>query len=442
MTQLQKIVEYRVLPTLQFLIVFLIPSHFFAKAAIRSAYVHGLLVDYLIPKLFVMDVLVLFSIGVCIWLYIQNQKIKLSVLKKIFKRNWLWIGLLVLLLLRQTLTSHPAASLWFTGELLLLCAWLISWSYKPLPNKLLLISLNLSLLFQTLLGSYQVITQQSLAGYWLLGEPNLAQTWDLSHLIWQGRELILAYGTTAHPNVLAGWAVATWWLSYVLTHLKQDTKTKSTFNKFVSLHSLGCAILCVILTASVSAALSLILLLSLVQLYHHQKQNMLIFRKINLKNIFILWVVSGLALCVFPLEWSNNPSIVRRVSLAKAALEMFSQNVAGGVGFNQFTANLELTSVQKEVIRFIQPVHHILLLWVSETGLLGIILGYKIATWFQQLPSDNRTLLNLTLLGLTPTLIWDHYWLTQHTGLWMMGLVLLYVTNLTRLKFDSSATSM
>ena len=65
------------------LIIFLIPSNLFFKVLESSAYVNGLLIDYLIPKLYLSDLVIfaLFS-----WWVIDHQKTILKKFKKTIKK--------------------------------------------------------------------------------------------------------------------------------------------------------------------------------------------------------------------------------------------------------------------------------------------------------------------------------------------------------------------
>ena len=66
-----------------------------------------------------------------------------------------------------------------------------------------------ALIFQSILAIGQWFNQGSLLGYWFLGETTLTYTANIAKTsVWPFEGLrILPYGTTPHPNVLAGWAL-------------------------------------------------------------------------------------------------------------------------------------------------------------------------------------------------------------------------------------------
>jgi hypothetical protein len=88
-----------------------------------------------------------------------------------------------------------------------------------------------------------------------------------------------------------------------------------------------------------------------------------------------------------------------------------------GVGLNQFTSRVEQYTQIREVVRFVQPVHHLGLLWLAETGLLGLMF----LLWVL-LEIKNKKLI-LPILILLPIAVLDHYLLTQNQGL-LLGVVL------------------
>src|SRR5260221_404184 len=92
-------------------LIFLIPSNLFLKFLVDSAYVNGLLVDYLLPKLYVSDLPILLMLG--IWLF--------ELVKKRAKFSAKFLPLILLLAMfgaLQFLTAKPFAAIWFLGKLI------------------------------------------------------------------------------------------------------------------------------------------------------------------------------------------------------------------------------------------------------------------------------------------------------------------------------------
>ena len=118
----------------------------------------------------------------------------------------------------------------------------------------------------------------------------------------------------------------------------------------------------------------------------------------------------------------SEESFVQREYLIKQSIGMFIKNPMFGVGINNFYNNLEKT---KEKTLFIQPVHNIFLLVLSETGLVGVI--YFLIIFYKSLKREvfkdweNRDILlipALIVLGM-----FDHYFLTVQQGQIMILLI-------------------
>ncbi|MCG2691495.1 O-antigen ligase family protein, partial [Microgenomates group bacterium] len=95
-----------------------------------------------------------------------------------------------------------------------------------------------------------------------------------------------------------------------------------------------------------------------------------------------------------------------------------------GVGLNNFTVTMEKYGYVTATTRFLQPVHNIYLLILSETGLIGlagfIYLLYKGRSLFiDKVQPCHLALLILLFLGL-----FDHYFFTLQQGLLLLTILL------------------
>jgi hypothetical protein len=125
----------------------------------------------------------------------------------------------------------------------------------------------------------------------------------------------------------------------------------------------------------------------------------------------------------FPLN--QNLSLSRRVTLNQAAIAMIDQRPQG-VGLQAFTTQLERVSQSREIVRFVQPVHHLGLLWLAETGLLGLVaLGVGLI-YLKRAQPTWLTGVILAAIWLLPVASLDHYLLTIQTGLLLSALVVSY----------------
>ena len=173
-----------------YLIVFLIPSNLAKHFPLASSYVSGNLVDYLIPAIYLTDILII--------LLLIIKPIK-SIPKPLL--------IFLLCLLPSVFFSAspiPAIFKWFKFlEFSLLAAWIKQ--YRPPIIKPLLVAV----IFQSLLALGQWFHQGSLFHYWFFGEqPYSSATPGIDKITWfDGSFKIPPLGTTPHPNVLAGFLV-------------------------------------------------------------------------------------------------------------------------------------------------------------------------------------------------------------------------------------------
>ncbi|MBP7774855.1 hypothetical protein KA078_03625 [Candidatus Woesebacteria bacterium] len=389
--------------------LFLIPSNLFFVFSRESGYIHGLLIDYLLPKLYLSDITMLISILSCFKLP------NLSTLHAYLKSHWLLLVLLSTLLIYNVFfVSMPLASISYLVHICLigLFVWTAHTQKLWHNQKAVAIMFSTMLLFQSALGLYQYITQHELFGFLLLGEPHLSVP-GITHTSINGREVITPYGTTAHPNVLAGvLALGSILLLYIQKKAKMLRKLPGWY--VVSVVVISCIV--ILLTQSISAALSV--LTGIICLY---------FLPVNISKSGIspqklLVLLCGVALVVGVgiyqvAQWTTEESVVRRAWLQNAAGVLIIHRPIWGVGVNHFTAELENYAYSPEIVRFVQPVHMVPLLFIAETGLMGGLLLLIVA----RLVSRQYTF-HPVILALIPLAVLDHYALSLQTGLLLCGI--------------------
>lgn len=413
------------------LLIFLVPSNLFISFPTGAEYVTGLRVDYLIPKLFLSDLVALAIILMFlvkkrqrlipfVGAFLKNQKLKWAVISAL---------LLLLLLVRQSVSVVPMMSqltllhllLGTTLMLVLLQLNLI------LRNIYVLSSLIVTILFQTVIAVFQWLTQTSVAGFFFLGEPNLRYPLGLAKTLWFGQEKILPYGTTAHPNVLGGiMAVYAVILLYNLLFHSQPKKVK-----LVTYLALIGGVVTLALTQSVSAIIAFIIgvLVMYIQLrqFPHNYSLLLIEAWKYWLIVIGSCIISIILLNVIAPQYQVVPSIERRARLNTAALELVLQQPIVGVGLTNFTTSLDQSVSQaKVIVPFLQPVHNTLLLSLSEVGLLGIAVICIVAYLLRHSPLTTWQLgwfasrIPLLYLIFVPIALLDHYLLTLQSGQLLM----------------------
>lgn len=370
-------------------LIFFTFSNLFLVLDESWGYVNGLRVDYLLPKIFLTDLLLLPVIAIGLWL--QGDSV-------IRWMNRAKILLLVALLvaLTQVFATYPQTS-FFTVikgiELGLLFIVLVA-NRTLLKRQHLTWALSLSIVLQAVLGWYQFMFQHSAAPYWLLGESSLnSSALGLARTSFGGEERLLAYGSTAHPNILAGVSVLFFLLVVLL-----DNKRKNIW-----------LVLPVISTLFITQSISALAALLIGLLFNFKKT---VFSSASLlKTLLFLTIVT-------PFFWRtaeslfDNPSITRRAELHHAAVSMVVNKPLLGVGLNNFTVVLEEYLSKQEFVRFIQPAHNSLWLLSAETGVLGLLL-----LWLIVKNMTRHLRFTPVILALVPLLSIDHYMTTTQTGL-------------------------
>lgn len=396
---------------------FLIPSNLFLSFPTGAEYIRGLRVDYLIPKVYASDfvsVMVIVS-----YLFVKRNTIQRAFGKFNF-RTLFQPSILISILLgmtfvvRQLVSAEPLISLIALIHIgLLLTVSVILYKLRrSIEVKTVFFALIATLIFQSSVGLFQWITQHSVSGYLFFGESNFSHPLGLAKTIWKGRELILPYGTTAHPNILGG-VLAVYLVSAL--HLFGTLKlTRSYSILLICTAVVSCGTL--VLTQSLSACLALIIGVGLV-MYQRRVPNVRNkLLSIKVSHLLVLWIffsiMSVLFVQFFASMYTENDSLSRRTILNSAALELFLQNPVFGVGLSNFTIHLDETvSYGKVRLPFLQPAHNVLVLLLAEVGILGtaLLLSTNKQKWL-------FSRVSVLLLMLLPLAVLDHYLFTIQTG--------------------------
>jgi O-antigen ligase len=395
------------------LLIFLIPSNLFLKFAEQTGYFHGIFIDYLLPKLYVSDLVICALLFLWIVEIVLRKKISVHVFKPLTVGVLLFAGLFFL---RQFFVPKPLAALWFAlklTEMFFLGCFFVTHP-ALLKSKMIWYSWIGTIFFQAFIGFYQFYTQQSFfPSYYFLGEIHYSRPLFLAKGVFYGAEKILAYGTTAHPNIFAGFLVLA--LGILL-------RIKNRFTPWLA----GVFVLLILCSLFVSQSGSAVLcfVLLLLSIFGKKYLGFLAKEKILLTFILATLFVTPFFIHQLAVVYPQNLSFVRRDELNQAAIKMFMSQPLLGVGLNTFTVELEKYFRSQEIVRFVQPVHNVFLLWIAETGLIGIALAGVVGGLIWRF---SQRLLSLPkILILLPLLVLDHYLLTQQSGLLILLFFLIY----------------
>jgi O-antigen ligase len=289
--------------------------------------------------------------------------------------------------------------------------------------------LSVALVYESAIGICQFFLQRSIGGvFWYLGErtfdittPGIARLgWCIPHL-GNCRELLRAYGTFPHPNVLGGFlaVIIIMALMELFVHNVRDAAHRWYYAGSVIL---GCAALVV----SFSRSAWTILLVGVFLLPFL----VIATRKFGRGMHTALFVLALCLVILSPLfrmpTFITEESALTRNALMSEGWTLFRRAPMTGVGLGSFIAGYAVPYVARQVY-VLQPIHNVYLLWLVETGLVGFgILLYAVCRIFSPLVNVSlgriewQYLLLLTLgLGLV-----DHYIITLQQGQLLLTLLI------------------
>jgi len=356
------------------LLSFLLPTQLAFHINSLSTTVYGFKIDYLIPTLYLTDIVAVFII------ILGLKKIKIT------KRFMLYaVVYMVFVALNIYMSDYFISNIyrWIKITEMFLLGLVIFNTKKFDVFKHFVKPLSYSMFIVCILGIWQFLIKSSVGGifYWLgersfvFSDPNIAP---------------YPYSIFSHPNSFAGFLL-------VFGIFLLEYKNKFNFKFFWSLLIL--VIVNLILTNSLNVYITTAILL----LLRYRKN-----------------VVLGFGFLDFGARF-----VTHRIELIKASFQMIKENFWFGVGLNNFIPRLP--SVHNLFVNSweLQPVHNIFLLVFSEVGVFGFIAFCVLFFSSFSLLTTNYQLLTILITGLS-----DHYWLTLQQNL----LIFTYVVIISRKK--------
>jgi hypothetical protein len=249
---------------------------------------------------------------------------------------------------------------------------------------------------------------------WWLGERTFNfNTIGIAQMSVVGNGLIRAYGTFSHPNSLAGFLLVSWILWW---------KYKNNKVSWWIVFWLG--LMGIILTGSRTIwLLTGLSLVFFVKKFFGENKNWI---KIIISLVLILILAIKIIDFNYPIAnflsgWDEN-GLIKRGQLNLASLEMIKNSPIFGIGTKNFLVNLP--NFQNESHFFwLQPVHNILLLTLSEIGFLGLgILIWGLNSLFRNKKLNEEDWLIIGVILISGMV--DHYWLTLPQNMWLLTIFL------------------
>lgn len=377
-------------------------KHFFFD----FAYVGGILVDYLLPTVYLSDILVWALLG--LWLFRILKGFPLH-----FNRLFAFsLGLVLVSGLSVSLAINQPAAVYKWLKLLeyILFSFYVSRHVDLKSDFLAIVKLlSIGLLFESVLATLQWFKQSSIFGYYFLGENRYtAATSGIATFDLNGVKKVRPYGTFPHPNVLGGYlAVLMPWVFYESIKGVKGVKERGFY--------------------------FLTTVFGIIALFFSFSRAAWVVGGLGILGV--LWVGRGPGTLSFPFYSSffilNSLSFTRRAELNWIALEIVKDHPFLGVGLNNFTVKMDEYGRVSGWTRFLQPVHNLYLLVANEIGLLGltVFLALLLSSFHVLIskPKPSGRLFLISLLQVFLLGFFDHYfWTIQQTSLlfWLiLGLV-------------------
>lgn len=374
-----------------YLIIFLIPINLGKHFELQGSYVAGLLVDYLVPTIFIQDILVV--------LFLLFNIKKLKYVNRPWVKFFIWFLLSGFFSALVSLEIVISLSVFFRTFFYGLLMYLISINFKFSTYKDNIIkALMLSTFLLSLLGVAQWFHQGSIFdNYLFFGEqPYNLSTYSVNIENFFGETKVPSYGLFRHPNVFGAYLSIT--LIWIFSRIK-DSKG------YLLIFLLGTIAL--FFTLSKFAIIAFLLGLFLINL------NNLTFKKYY-KYFLILGIVLTLIFYIttkfIQLE---DASFYRRQELLQASIVLVNNYPLYGVGPGLFTHALVPFLNSFTDSNFIQPVHNLYLLLLSEYGLISSIL-FGLFIYYKTKNFHEKKILLISLIQMLFLGTFDHYVFTSH----------------------------
>jgi O-antigen ligase len=365
----------------------------------------GRRLDYLSPTFFLTDLLI---VALCCSWFVESWPYKKNLLRREILLPIVALSIFIVCNSLFAISRPLALSAWIKWIEIGLVGFYIIRTKPTVENMVPYFSI--ALLYSSLLAIVQFILQHSLGGpLWWLGErtfteatPGLAKISLCLPLLTGCPLFIRSYATFPHPNVLGGFLAVMLPLIFVY-----QTKRISR----VTMTSIIVSIVALILTFSRSAWI--IAALGIVSVYGKNKKLVSPSWGIGITSIVFLIVI------LMPSFTLESESVAVRQQLNTAALNVWASAPIVGVGMGNFLLALP-SYLPSRAIYFLQPVHNIYLLLLSEIGIVGISLLLWICGRLLYLAKKRQyrwnNIYSIPLLGLLLLGLVDHYALTLQQG--------------------------
>ncbi len=381
-------------------ITFLLP---FLK---ESAYVSGIYINYLAPFITILDI-ALMQLALSLVSFKKSNRIFFSKVP-----IWCIASFYIYFIIQSLIHFDPNVAihtirllLYSSTFILVISRWELIYSTIKKYQKIILLVVLISVLFQVIIGSLQVKNGNSV-GLDFLGESKLLAGYVDAATVVVNSDLILrAYGTFPHPNMLAGFLAG---LFILILHIDKNFKV----NRYLSILIIIICMIGILLTLSQSGMFALLISSGGFILLTRTKISNLLKTKLN--SIFFL---------IIP----EKESFIERLSLMRSSFDYLLAFPLFGVGNGNFTRYFyEFAPFDSGGLTLIQPVHNIFILFLVENGVLGsfiLVLIIFLLIKRVKINISSLSIISLAVIFIIGSL--DHYLATLPQGLFLLFLFIL-----------------
>ena len=286
---------------------------------------------------------------------------------------------------------------------------------------------------QGLLAIWQFLTQEIWGSKWLGIAEQSAREVGASVVEFGLERWLRAYGSLSHPNILGALLVLSF-VGVIYLTLRVENKLHKLFLIFSS----SFIWLGIFFSFSRAAWIAFGLIYIIGFIYIWTKGSAFVKRFAR-----GLWIYAAILLIVF--TWAALPIVktrlhigppnrlemksnIERLNSYKQAGEIIKEDLFFGVGMGNYTFALQQKYPEIKVWD-IQPVHNTYLLMLSELGIFGIlIIGLAVSSILVALVRRKKWSFVFMFLCLSVLMLFDHFWWTLGSGLYVLWLVMGLVT--------------
>ncbi len=398
---------------------------------IQENFLNGTKLDYETVGIFGIEIVLWCAIlifSIILWKNKRDQ-IMTELKKKYEKKIFIFFGLFFVYMLLSVLwSSNKMIALFQSIHLFEGAVIFFFVSISRIDVRKLLQWFIAGSMIQSFLGIYQFFTQSTFAVKWLglVSHP----VFETGTSVIQSEDIgrwLRAYGAFPHPNIFGGYLIVALCGTAYLFFLCHNSK-----KKWLILVCWIVQIIALFFTVSRSAWLSFFLLLITLPFYAKYIQKKFHVSQFIKKSriLFCTAIVffSFLTYTYLPLiqtrvyvqSFHEVRSIDERKSAVENALKIFLEQPWFGVGVGNYTIALkqEYPTISGSMI---QPVHVIPILFLSEFGIVGLMLIMLFFSSWIYAKKEKALIFFALIFILSPLFLFDHYFYSLPIGIFVLS---------------------